>query len=542
MVNLALEVIEGYERAQADATRWYPLFEDIRTYIYPVAAGFSNKNGSGDDGFNRNRKIFDPTAERAHADLASALTAGVTNPIDDWFAYGVVSLRKQRQLDNKQWLESLTRQVLSVLQNPSSNFYPAMHSGYYGITGFGTDIIYKRGRGTKSYYQAIPLSDLLFEENDRGRVDCVYRLLRLTYRQAMQLFPKASSSALMYFNNYKLESRSSNRIDIVHMVRESLPGEKGKRVKSVYVLKENNEVLEVSGFDRMPFYVGRWEVIHGREVFGRCPSMRALKDAKALNEMVKTNLSAGQKVVEPPMQAPNNAYVNKLNLSSKALNLYEAVVGLPDPTAKPLITVGNLPIGLEMENQRRNAIKESFFIDTLQEDKRARMTALEVAQSAQDRLGKMTPQLARLQSELITPILQDLAREIEEEGILDKRPGDLEGEDIFPSYTGPLARAQRQTSALSVQRFLNGLSAVGQIMPEVLLAPNARELVEYLREAEGVPAHVMKTPEEFESAIIELQNQQRKQQEIESANQLITAGQGLADIQNKGGDLNALFA
>lgn len=540
MSNLVTEVIQRLEVLENDRANWNELFEGIRTYVYPTTASFISSN-PGDRGLNRNAKIFDPTAERAHGDLVGAIMSGMTNQATRWIDYSVVDQKVLRVKAVKQHLEEATDQVLALLSDTSVNFYPSMHEGYFEITGLGTEVVFKRGRGTKSRFSTIPLADVFFEENEDEIVDTIYRPIWMTAKQVKDQFPDLDKDVMRQVE-VRMKGAPSNRLKIVHCVRPNTGlAKKVHKFESIYVMSEGNFLLEVSGYKRFPFYVARWEKIPGREAMGRGPAMRALKDARVLNQMVKTNLRAGELIVEPPLQAGHMAFTRKLNLTSRAVNYFKSVLGLPDPSARPLITVGNLPIGLEMENQRRRAIQESFFIDLIAEGKQGRMTTLEVSQREQDRLGRMAPQMSRIQTELLGPILITLYEELLEEGLIGEPPGELSESKVAIVYNSPLSKAQRQASSIGLQRFLNNLSAIGQVFPEVLKAPHPMRLIEELRQIESVPLSVMRTDEEFAEEVQKEQDAKNQQAAVDQTQQLTEAGRNIADIQQKGGDLNAIF-
>ena len=539
------EIVSRYQTLKSDRTVWNNLLEDIRTYIYPTTTSFIQTN-EGNIGLDLNRKIYDPTAERAHADLVGAIMSGMTNSASRWFYYSVVDDKIMARDANKHALEKATKQCLSILGNTESNFYSAIHEGYYELTGLGTGVLFKRGKGSKARFRCVPLAEVFFEEDDYGLVDTVYRPVYMTAKQVYDQFgEKNLTPELKMVLESKMNSPTPNsRLEVIHCVRpnkfynkKSLSPTK-KKFESVYVLAgagagDKTFLLEQSGYDRFPYYVCRWETIAGREVLGRGPGMRALKDAKVLNQMSKTLLEAGEVSVRPPMQFPIHSFVNnKLNLSPLAQNPYQHKIGLKDSSAKPLLTVGNLPIGLEMENQRRQAIQESFFIDLLNEDKKQRMTNLETAQREQSRLGRIAPQMTRIQGEWLAPITLDLLDEMIEEELVDI-PEEVLDSKVRLIFNSPLTRAQKQTESNGFQIFLNQLAALGQIFPEVLQVPKPLRLVEALRDIQEIDPDLLRNEDEVNAAIEAQQNAQRAEQEAAILEQTSRAGVNIATIQEK---------
>jgi hypothetical protein len=530
----------------ADRTTWNNLFEDIRTYIYSTTASFTSR-GPGDNAIDRNRQIFDPTAERAHSDLVGALMGGMTNNSIKWFNYGVMDERIMERLEVKRHLELSTLQVLNVFSSQTSNFYSSLHEFYFELTGFGTGFIFKRGKGSKSFFETVPLADVYFEENDYGQVDSVYRPMMMTPKQVMDQF-KLSPTLLETIERQNASPSSVNKLEVLHAViprksrNKSKNNSKNKKYASVYILKgvgTEDQLLEESGFDRFPYYSSRWEKVAGRESLGRGVGSKAIKAAKVINKMVKTNLEAGEQIVTPALDGPYNSYVGKVNLTPRAINWRKITIGGTDTGLRPINTVGNLPIGLEMENQWRRAINEIFFIDLLQENKQARMTQMETALNQQERLMKMAPQLFRFQTEFLNRLTMDMYEELSEEGIIPEPPTELE--DITIVYNSPLVMAQKQAEIANITGFANTLSQYAQIFPDMLLLPKASQLGRTIAAVFNISAKDLNTEEE-------INNEKQRQQQIaentakaEQAKAISEAGLNIAKVQSQGVDPASIF-
>lgn len=539
------QVIAKLSVLESDRSQWEGIFEDIRHYIYPITASFTSEN-PGDRALDRNRQIFDPTAERAHSDLVGALMGGLTNSSIRWGGYSLIDERLMQDLNIRRHLELATLQVLNIFASPGSNFYSAIHEFYYELTGLGTAVTFKRGKGSKSFFETVPLAEVFFEENERGQVDTIYRPMYLTPKQVLDQFKDIKSEVKDQLERSARNNSVLNKHKVIHCVRprrernKRKNNAKNKAFESLYILCDfGGHLLEESGYDRFPYYVTRWEKIPGREVYGRSPAMKALKDAKVLNKMNRTNLEAGEQIVTPAMQGPYDAYVGKIKLTPRAVNFYKVVMGIDDPTLKPINSIGNLPIGLEMEEQRRRAIEKSFFIDLLSEDKRARMTQLETAQNQQERLMKMAPQLLRIQTEYLNRLWLDLYEEILEEGLIDEPPSEMK--HISITYNSPLVMAQKQAEIANISGFANTLSQYGQIFPDILLLPKAGELGREIAKVFNIPAASLNTQEEINA---EKERQRQIAENEAAANQAKTlseAGRNIAQIQGAGIDPASIF-
>ena len=85
---------------------------------------------------------------------------------------------------------------------------------------------------------------------------------------------------------------------------------------------------------------------------GRSPAMVALPDVKMLNLMSKTIIQAAQKQIDPPLLVPDDGFLLPIRTQPGGLNFFRS--GSRD-TITPLNTGANIPIGINMEEQRRGA-------------------------------------------------------------------------------------------------------------------------------------------------------------------------------------------
>ena len=171
--------------------------------------------------------------------------------------------------------------------------------------------------------------------------------------------------------------------------------------ESVYLEYKNGNELSVSGFKEFPFVVPRY-LKASHEIYGRSPAMTALPDVKMLNEMSKTTIKAAQKQVDPPLLVPDDGFLLPVRTVPGGLNFYRS--GTRD-RIEPLNIGANNPLGLNMEEQRRDAIRAVFYVNQLMMQQGPQMTATEVIQRNEEKMRLLGPVLGRLQSELLKPLI-----------------------------------------------------------------------------------------------------------------------------------------
>jgi hypothetical protein len=245
--------------------------------------------------------------------------------------------------------------------------------------------------------------------------------------------------------------------------------------------------------------------------------MEALADIKSLQEMEKTLLRVSHRMVDPPLILTEEGALNAFSVRPNALN-YGYLREDGTPLVQPLQTPGNIPIGIEMTDQKRKAVNDSFLITLFQilvENPRV-MTATEVLQRAQEKGALLGPTMGRQQSEFLGPIIERELDLLQANGAIPEPPPQLmdyvmSGGEILPKYTGPLARLMKSEEAAGLLRTVEAMLPVAQASGDmsVLRRINADEAVKIIAEANGVPAKAMRTDEEL--AIMDMAAQQQAQ-------------------------------
>jgi hypothetical protein len=173
-----------------------------------------------------------------------------------------------------------------------------------------------------------------------------------------------------------------------------------------------------------------------------------------------------------------------------------------------------------MEEQRRNAIRQAFYVDQLLMSQGPAMTATEVLQRNEEKMRLLGPVLGRLQSELLQPLISRSFALLLRNGLLPAAPEQLQGQDIDIEYVSPLAKAQKLTDLQSMLRGFEVMMQVAEIAP-VMDYLDSDKLVQYLVEVTGIPARVIRSDEEV--ARIRRQQQQAQAQQAQMEQQMMNA-------------------
>jgi hypothetical protein len=251
--------------------------------------------------------------------------------------------------------------------------------------------------------------------------------------------------------------------------------------------------------------------------------MTALPDIKMLNKMSEVTIRAAQKQVDPPLLVPDDGFMLPIRTVPGGLNFYRS--GTRD-RLEPLNIGANNPLGLNMENQRREAIQAAFYVDQLVLSQGPQMTATEVVQRTEEKMRLLGPVLGRLQAELLQPMIQRVYNIMIRQKAFNPAPDFIQDSNIEIEYVSPLAKAQKQGDVQSALRMIELFMPLSQIDPSSMDYIDIDGMSKYLLRTLAVPATTIRGEQEVAEIRQQRQAQQQQAMENEQAAQLLqSAGQ-----------------
>ena len=518
----AKNLLKRFDRLKSQRQNWESHWQEVADYMQPRKADVTKSRSKGD---KRTELIFDGSPLQSVELLAASLHGMLTNPSTPWF-----SLRfKQDDMENedeaKEWLESATETMYTAFNK--SNFQQEIFELYHDLITFGTAAMFiEEDDEDVLKFSTRHINEIYIAENDKGRIDTVFRKFRLSARAAMQKFGDVSTNISMTATKDPYEE-----VEIMHAVyprsdfdpkkqdKENMPFE------SIYLDAESGDELSVSGFREFPFVVPRY-LKASHEIYGRSPAMTALPDVKMLNEMSKTTIKSAQKQVDPPLLVPDDGFMLPVRTVPGGLNFYRA--GTRD-RIEPLNIGANTPLGLNMEEQRRNSIRNAFYVNQLMMQSGPQMTATEVIQRNEEKMRLLGPVLGRLQSELLKPLIDRAFSLILRKNLFKPAPEFLAGQDVEIEYVSPLAKAQKSNELQSIMRAIEIMGSLSNVAP-VFDHINMDKLVRHLADIVGVPQKILKPQSELNAERQQAAQQQEQMQQMQQVQQLAEAGGKVAPL------------
>ncbi len=492
---------------------WEEHWQEVSDYFLTRKSDVNTQRSKGD---KRNIQVFDSSAIHSLELLSSSLHGMLTSSANRWF-----DLRFKEALVNeddtaKEWLEDSTDKM--YLAFARSNFQQEIFEAYHDLVCFGTACLYiEEDTDDIIRFSSRHVKEIYISEDAKGIVNCIYRRFKISAKAAVEKFGFDNLSRSIQ-NIYK--NAPFDDVELCHVVKPREMYNPKKKDKSnmpfmsAYFEFNDDHVISVSGFREFPYVVPRY-LKASNEIYGRSPAMAALPDVKVLNKIVEIELKAAAKQIDPPLLIPDDSMILPIRTAPGSLNFYRA--GSRD-RIEPLNIGANNPLGLNMEESRRQSIARTFHVDQLMIQENRTMTATEVMQRNEEKMRILGPVMGRLQSELLQPLIIRVFSIMLRNNLFTQPPEILQGQEVDVEYVSPMALAQKGQELSSIMRGMEIFGSISQMTP-VMDYIDDKGLVKQIIKVLGLPAKMIKSDAEVEEIQAQRQEQQAQQAEMMQAMQ-----------------------
>ncbi len=508
-------------------------WEDTWQQIADNEVGARDFNTIRTPGTRRMSQIHDITALLSGELLAGALHSLMTNSASKWFRLGFEDPEVAKHPDVRLWNDLIAMpQMYNAINRPEAGFNPQMHEVYFDLTVFCTaPLLVEDDVGRGAVFSSRPLMEVYIAEDSSGRVNTIFRNVRMTAQQAVDRWgTKAPAQAHKLVQKDKPEERVMV-LQAIRPNRNPKPGRldfTGMPFSSLYIDQKEKTVIEEGGFWELPVMVPRWSKNPG-ERYGRGPGITALPDAKMLNAMWKTIIKGAQKMVDPPLLMDNDGVMTQLRTAPGSVNIQEAT-SLRENSVRPLPTGGRPDIGIDLVNRKQQNIQSAFHSEVLPLFNSPYMTATQVLELVQQAQRFLSPILGRLQSELLEPMIERVFGIEQRAGRFDPIPEILAGQKISVEYISPIARAQKASDVAAIVETFQVAAELDAVLPGTLDNLDSDFAIREIADAKGVPVSMIRDAQDvidIRERRQELEDQQRQQQALlegaDAASKLIPA-------------------
>lgn len=424
--------IARQHKLKSKRANWDSLWQDLSDYFCPGRITAIRREESG---ARKTQKIYDNTGADAAQKLAAGLYSRTVNPASKWFYITLEDPDEKLESNAKvsNWFDIARDRTQSVINKRGTG---ALYQAYCDLTSLCNAVLFTNEDPVHGIsFRVFPIDTVDIAEDYRGVVDTVYRKFDMTYRQIEQEFPgKLSHDKLQ-----QMEDDPDKKAEVLHVVgpRKKYDPDKiddlNMPVESIYILIEDELVLDESGYPEMPYAVARLEVLAG-ELYGRGPATIALPEVKSLNEMAKLQLDGSNMRLRPPLDVPVDAYINPIELIPGYKNLNQDAGGR---RVTALNVSGDLTYTSKDIEMMQTKVKEIFYNDQLYLRTNAEMTATEVQKRSEIQMQLMGPWQGRLELELFEPLINRILGILIRSGEIPPPPQELlEAAELDTSFSG----------------------------------------------------------------------------------------------------------
>jgi hypothetical protein len=514
--------MKRYDQLKAERSTWETLWEDIALYVMPNRADFITKRPKGDT--DRADKVYDSTAIHSNEILATSLHGALTPAQSPWFTirYRLDDLNQDDEA--MEWLEECTGLMYNAIAE--SNFNTEINELYLDLGCFGTSAMFleegnKAGQFGGLRFETIHLSEVCVAENAQGKVDTVYRSFDLSARSAVTRWADAEMPKV----RQALDVNPDKKFKFLHCVHpntdyvydKDMALASDRPYTESYISVLDKQEVAQGGYYDLPYFIPRWAKISG-DAYGFGRGQVARSHIKVLNEAKRLELASWEKSIDPPYMAGRNAIIGDLHLESGGLTFVRDMNEL-----RPLGNATRWDASQIKSMDLTQQIRNMFFADQLQLPERPNATATEIQLRYEMMQRLLAPTLGRLQSELLTPLVERIFGMMYRGMQFPMAPESVinaQGSELDIEYVSPLARAQKMGDVEAIERWLMELKSMVDVNPQIIDNVDFDKVATLLADRQGVPAEVRRGIDEIEQVRTQRaqQQQQMMQMQQEQAN------------------------
>jgi hypothetical protein len=504
------DVLKRYERLKGDRSTTESHWQQCANYGDPNRADFLTERAPG---AKRMQYVYDQTPLWSREQFVAGLDSLQTSATIPWFFLRAEDDRLNRNQKVKLWLSAASAVLYAIFNSPRRNFGSQAQQLYsdQGLIGTACMAILESKR-SNVLFSTHHMKECVLAENDEDRVDTVIRRWQYTADQALAMWGADAGEAVVK----AAAENPDQKFWFLHAVRPrrkrdpSRADNRNMEFESLYIAEADQSIISESGFQEFPYVTPRFSKTTG-EIYGRSPMMTALPDVKMLMELMKLCVKGAQKMIDPPLDVPDNGYLMPLRTTPGAINFRRANMRADDRIA-PISTGGQPEIGTNMLKDLRNSIMRTFYVDLLRmptdltdpgSDGKG-STATYWLQRREKEMMALSPMFARSKAEFMGPLIDRVFNILWRQSVKLKfgpgspfppPPAELSAQPLRTEYVSPIAIAQKSSQLDSVQRLMAQQLALRQIDPQSPVVLDMEEIMRLTADDANAPPSALKSAE-----------------------------------------------
>jgi hypothetical protein len=515
------------------------LWQCVADNFYPERADFTITRAIGDEFADHLTSSYPIIVRR---DLGNSFTSMLRPSGQDWFQ---VSVGREDRLDNagKAWLENASNVQRRAMYDRVAMFSRATKEADHDFAAFGQAALSEEinWRRPGLLYRTWHLRDMAWCDGADGQMDFITRRWKPTAIDLVRDFPKTVSTKVREMVEKDNGRRAYEDVNVRHVVvrAENYDGPYGgPKAKlpwvSIFIDCDNQTVLEEKPRRTSYYVIPRWQTVSGSQYAFSPATVAGLPDARLIQSMSYTLLTAGEKAANPPMIAKQEVVRSDMGVYSGGVTWIDAEYDerLGEALRPIASDYRGLPAGQGMLSDARALLETAFYLNRLtMPPPGPEMTATEATFRAEEYIRQAAPLFEPMEAEYNAPLCENTFDDLLYAGAfgsLEDIPESLRGADIKFKFEGPLIRAKDRELATT---FVNSKALIAeavQLDPAMAKIMNTEKALRSALKGGGTPSDWLK--DEDEMAEISAQMAEREA----AARQADFIGKGAAVVEQVG--------
>ena len=437
---------------------------------FPERADFTRTMAVGEDML---AKVYTAEPILFRRDFANFIGATMRPKGREWF-----KLRAREEAVNEvgavqRYLERRGRMTRNLLYDPKSQFARAVWLADHDWATFGNSVTSVEERRNRKglRFRTWHLRDCAWRENYDGEVDTLFRRFKIKVRN---LVARARISGWKISDKVreKLDKEPDVDVNMYHITMPAIDYNPGKKFRmdwvSVYIDADHKFLCSEKAVPEFNYQVSRWFTIDGSPyAFSPCV-LASMPDAATIQSMTWAILEAGEKAVEPPLVATQEAILGGVSIRAGDITWVDRAYDERNGEAIRALELGQMPqVGEQIRQGIISNMNAAWYLNKLFLPQGGpQRTAEEVIRWNEEFLRVSQPIMDPAEAErngLLLDIVISMALRLGFWGDLQDMPKELRGRDVDVTYDNPIEDA-RKLSKTQAYRALSELVAIGSQM------------------------------------------------------------------------------
>lgn len=503
------------------------LWQESKDNFYPEREDFTIER-TRDLGFADHLFATDPILMRR--DLGNAFSSMLRPRGRQWFLLDVEHDQLKEQPGVAEWLDWASGVMRRAIYDRKSQFVRATKEADHDFAAFGNAVISVEMNlvAATLRYRNYHLKDCAWVENAAGEVDYICRNIEMSARQVKQAFnlPRDKIDELI---TKSCEKEPDKPFKVRHYLMPAADYEyledNKKRAQapfvSVYVDCTHDKVIREAPAQEFSYVVPRWARMSGSPYAVSPAAVAALPDARMMQALARIIQEAGEKSIDPPMIATEDAVRGEINLYGSGVTWvdreYDERLG---PALQPIILGKDAGLGLHLFDRIQLVLQNAWYLSKLNLPQQGEKTAFETAQLVEEFIRGAVPLFEPAETEYNLPLLDLTAQLLIRAGAFgrpEQWPQALRGRELTFSFSNPLQDAVEKAKVLQFQTVTGIYAAAAQMDPTVMADLDVRAAARDATRGSGAPADWLREQEAADEEAGAIKEKMRMSEAIAAA-------------------------